>query len=58
MLGLNGRATDVDMFSYFLAEKLHMTVEEVEQMTHSEYVNWSAYYTVKHALENKKSRDA
>ncbi len=39
------------MFSYFLGEKLGMTVGEVEDMPFVEYDRWRAFYTVKHALE-------
>lgn len=35
-------------FSYVLAEKLHMTVAEMEaRMDHREYLLWSAHFALK-----------
>jgi len=44
---VHGMESDVDVFKFMLAEKLHMTVGEVEDMSHMEYVRWSAYLTAK-----------
>lgn len=52
MLGLNGRPSEVPTFTYQLAHELHKTVEEIENMPRSEYENWAAYFTARHALEN------
>jgi hypothetical protein len=52
MLWFNGRPAKVDGFVYYLAHQLHLTVSEVEAMPHQEYLNWSAYFTAKHAVEN------
>lgn len=59
MLWIHGRAPDeqsepVDGFTYFLAYKLRKTIAEVEGMPHSEYVGWAAYFTAKHAVENRR----
>lgn len=54
MLGLHGRPSDVEAFTYFLAHQLHKTVGEIEVMPRAEYVHWEAYFTVKHAVENMK----
>jgi hypothetical protein len=36
---------DVDEFAFFLAAKLGMTVEHMDEiMSHREYVQWSVYF--------------
>lgn len=50
MLALHGRETEFDAFVYVLAEKLHKTVGEIEQMPHAEYVRWQAYFTAQNAI--------
>lgn len=57
MLGLHGRPAEVDVFKFYLATQLGKTVEEVDGMAYSEYVQWAAYYTAKHAIEHKKATD-
>lgn len=52
MLGLNGRPSDLDVFAYYLAHELHMSIGEVEAMPSSEYENWRAYFTARNACEN------
>lgn len=38
-------ATDPSFhFSFFLAERLHKTIREVEAMPNAEYMDWSTYY--------------
>lgn len=56
VLALHDRPSDVDVFAYFLARELGRTVAEIEDMPHAEYVNWRAYFTAKHAIENLKPR--
>jgi hypothetical protein len=35
------------MWLYVLAENLHMTVEQVGNISHEEFVGWLAYYKIK-----------
>lgn len=46
-----GEASDVDLFAYFLAEKLGKTLGELDDMPHSEYLGWSSYHKVKQQQE-------
>lgn len=41
----------VDVFTYYLAEKLGKTLTEIGDMPHSEYVGWQSYYKVKQQQE-------
>jgi len=34
-------------FAFFLAEKLHRTVAELEEMDNAEYLKWNVYYVRK-----------
>lgn len=52
MLALCGRASEVDVFPFFLAEKLGKTLSEIEGLSHAETVRWAAYYEAKAACEN------
>jgi hypothetical protein len=54
MLSLNGRPADVDAFAFFLATQLGKTVAELDSMTFTEFVQWRAYFTAKHAIENQR----
>lgn len=38
-------------FSYFLAERLHRTVAELDSMDNAEYVRWNIYYARKAQIE-------
>lgn len=55
MFALHGRPSDVDVFQFFLAEKLGKTVGELQEMPASEYVQWAAYYKAKNAVEGVRS---
>ncbi len=52
-LAFHGQPTEINMFSYYLAEKLGKTVGEVEDMPFVEYDRWRAFYTVKAALDSR-----
>lgn len=61
MLALSGRTRDfngdpveVEPFLFYLAERLHVSLREVEAMTAHEYLSWHAYFTAKHAAENTR----
>lgn len=54
MLALCGRPSDVDVFPFYLAEKLGRTVAEINELSHAEYVGWMAYWESKNATENMK----
>jgi hypothetical protein len=43
-------------WDYFLAEKLHMTVAEVQAMPNAEYETWQQYYPVKKVLADLAQR--
>lgn len=51
MLGLMGQPTTVDLFLYTLAQRLHKTVHELQQVPHREILEWAAYFKAKAALE-------
>lgn len=53
MLALLEQESEADPFLFFLATKLGKTVEELGQMSGTEMVQWRAYYTAKHAIENQ-----
>lgn len=53
-MALNGMPSEVDVFPFFLAEKLGKTVSEIEQIGHAEMVGWQAYYESKNAIEGTK----
>lgn len=57
MYGFHGMPTDVDVFAYHLAHQLKKTISDIEAMPHAEYVHWAAYFTAKHAIENKSARE-
>ena len=46
-----GQPSDVDLFAFFLADRLGKTLGELDDMPHSEYVAWSAYHKVKQQQE-------
>lgn len=54
MLAFLKQPSPVDADLYFLAYQLRKTVAEIEMMPHQEYVNWRAFFTAKHALENMR----
>lgn len=49
---------DVDLFAYFLAEKLGKTVGEIERIPHAEYMRWRSYYKVKQQQEELAAKVA
>lgn len=46
-----GEESDVDLFAYFLADRLGKTLGELDDMPHSEYVGWSSFHKVKQQQE-------
>lgn len=50
MLALHDRESDVDAFQFVLAEKLHMSLEEVARMPMLHYVQWQGYFASKAAI--------
>ena len=46
-----GEETDVDLFAFYLADRLKKTLHEIEQMPHAEYVAWSSFHKVKQQQE-------
>lgn len=53
LLSMHGRESIVDSFRYTLAEKLGRTVEELEGMSHREYVGWQAFYMARGSMEGR-----
>lgn len=49
MQALHGKGDTDEAFPYFLAEHLHKTVREIQDMDHDEYVGWISYITAKNA---------
>lgn len=47
-----GQPSEVDVFAFYLCEKLGRTLADLENMTHAEYAAWSAYYKVKRQQED------
>jgi hypothetical protein len=52
-----GQETDVDMFAFYLAERLGKTLGELDDMPMSEYMAWSSYHKVK-TQQEKLARKA
>jgi hypothetical protein len=41
---------DLDTFPFVLAEALHMTLDQVGQMSNNEYLRWRAWYVYRAAM--------
>lgn len=41
-----GQPSDVDVFAFYLAEKLGRTLSDLDDMPASEYASWQSYYKV------------
>lgn len=54
MLALNGRESDFDAFKFYLATKLSKSVEEIENLSHAEYVQWQGYFTAFNAIRDMR----
>lgn len=50
--------SDVEFFRFYLAEKLHKTVSELEDMEYAEYASWQSYYKVKAQQEQLQAKVA
>ena len=46
-----GEESEVNLFTFFLADRLGKTVGEVENMPHSEFLAWTSYHKVKQQQE-------
>lgn len=42
----HGQGSDVDMFAFYLADRLGKTLAELDDMPGSEYLAWSSYHKV------------
>lgn len=51
-LAMHGAPSEVDLFLFVLAEKLHKTLGEVGAMPLEEIVQWRSYLHVKSTLED------
>lgn len=54
MLALHDRPSEVDPWRYFLALELGKFPHELDDMPYSDYVNFQAYFTAKHAIESTR----
>lgn len=46
-----GEESDVEIFAFFLADRLGKTLAELDDMPHVEYVAWSSYHKVRQQQE-------
>lgn len=37
----------VDVFAYFLADRLGRTLDEIHAMPHAEYLGWTSYHKIR-----------
>lgn len=58
MLAFNDRPSDVDLFEFFLAEKLGLALQAIRGMPHVEYLQWASYYRVKGLLTKMHAEHA
>lgn len=62
MLSMMGRPSpdgqQIDMFLFFLAEKLGKTIAELDDMPAAELLAWRSYYTVKHSQQELATKVA
>lgn len=50
---------DLDPFDFVLAEKLHMTVEDMQdRMSNVEYNQWRAFYVYRNAMFDLEAKTA
>lgn len=40
-------AQEVDVFAYFLADRLGRTVAELDEMSHAEFLGWQSFHKVR-----------
>jgi hypothetical protein len=46
-----GEESDVDLFAFFLADRLGKTLGELDDMPAAEYLAWSSFHKVKQQQE-------
>lgn len=51
-LAMHGQPSEVDAFLFFLATKLHKSVEELTQLPAVEIQQWRSYWAVRHQAED------
>lgn len=49
---------DPVVYDFFLAEKLHKTVAEIQQMPNMEYVRWQEYFPIKAMWQRLQRKQA
>lgn len=42
---------ELDVFTFYLADRLGKTISEIEDMPHAEYMAWGSYHKVKQQQE-------
>jgi hypothetical protein len=48
----------VDLFAYFLADRLGKTLAEIDDMPHAEYTAWRSFHKVKGQQEQLNAKKA
>lgn len=46
-----GKGGDVDVFEFFLADRLGKTLDELRSMPAAEYTAWKSFHKVRHQQE-------
>ena len=46
-----GEDSEVELFTFYLADRLGKTIGELDDMPHAEYVAWASYHKVKQQQE-------
>lgn len=48
----------MDIFAYFLADKLGKTLAEIDEMPHAEYCGWRSFHKVRNQQEELAAKRA
>lgn len=48
---------ELDPFQFVLARDLHMTLEQLSEMSRIEYIGWCAFYTYEKAMRDLASKE-
>lgn len=53
-----GKESEVDVFQFFLADRLGLTLRQVEAMPSAEYVGWVSYHKVRNQQAELQAKAA
>jgi hypothetical protein len=45
---------ELDTFPFILGEKLGKTIEEIDRLSHQEYLMWRAFFVYRNALQDMR----